>query len=280
MEYEGFFSKVDEAASFLKQRIKFSPKILIVLTGGVNRFIDGLDEAITFRCVDIPNFPTAKVEGHVGNVVFGKLKDIELVCMQGRCHYYEGHSPQSVIFPYFVFEKIGVKVVITTNAVGGINPSFRPGDIVVVTDHINMMGTNPLIGIAIQRKTDQFTGMTHAYDAQLREIAFAAAKREGITLKTGVYIGVPGPSYETKAEIRAFRQLGADAIGMSTIFEVIACNFLKMRVLTFNCIANPAADLHKGEMHHNEVLKTLSAMQSSLIKLLCSVTEEINKTLK
>jgi purine-nucleoside phosphorylase len=278
MDFDAFFPKVDEAAAFLKQKIKISPRVLVVLTGGLDEFVNGLQETLVFSAAGIPNFPKTKVEGHAGRIVFGKWKDVPLVCMQGRCHYYEGHTPQAVVFPYFVFEKLGVKSVVTTNAVGGINSSFRPGDIMVVTDHINMMGTNPLIGIAVQRKTDQFTGMTNAYDRGLREIAFAAAKKEKINLKTGTYMAVPGPSYETKAEIKAFRQLGADAIGMSTVFEVIACSFLKMKVLTFNCIANPAADVHKGEMHHEEVLKAVNQIQPKLVKLLRGVVEEIGRT--
>jgi len=280
MDYDTFFPKVDEAAAFLKQKTKIGPRVLVVLTGGLDEFVNGLEETTVLSCADIPNFPKTRVEGHAGKIIFGKWKGVPLAAMQGRYHYYEGHTPQAVVFPYFVFEKLGVKAVVTTNAVGGINSSFRPGDIMVVTDHINMMGTNPLIGIAIQRKTDQFTGMTNVYDTGLRELAFEAAKKEGLNLKTGTYMGVPGPSYETKAEIKMFRQLGADAIGMSTVFEVIACNFLKMKVLTFNCIANPAADLHKGEIHHEEVLRAMSKMEPKLVKLLRAVTEGIGKTLK
>lgn len=277
MDYDTFFPKVDEAAAFLKQKIKTGPRVLVVLTGGLDEFVNGLEETTVFGCADIPNFPKTRVEGHAGKVVFGKWKGVPLVTMQGRYHYYEGHTPQAVVFPYFVFEKLGVKAVVTTNAVGGINSTFRPGDIMVVADHINMMGTNPLIGIAVQRKNDQFTGMTNAYDTGLREIAFAMAKKEEINLKIGTYMGVPGPSYESRAEIKAYREMGADAIGMSTVFEVIACNYLKLKVLAFNCIANPAADLHKGEMHHEEVLKAMNQMQPKLIKLLRGVVEEIGK---
>jgi len=280
MDYDKFFPQVDEAAAFLGQKISIQPKILTVLTGGLDEFVQGLEGARTFVSTDIPHFPKSQVEGHAGRIVFGKWKDVPLAVMQGRYHYYEGHSPQAVVFPYFVFEKLGVKAVVTTNAVGGINSSFKPGDIMVVADHINMMGTNPLIGIAMQRKTDQFTGMTDAYDLGLREIAFNVARKEKIDLKIGAYIGVTGPSYETRAEIKAYRQMGADAVGMSTIFEVIACNFLKMKVLTFNCIANPAADLHKGEMHHEEVLRAMEKMQPKLVKILRGITEQIGQTLK
>ncbi len=275
MDYDTFFPQVDEAAAFLKQQISIQPKILTVLTGGLDEFVQGLEGARTFMSSEIPHFPKTHVEGHAGRIVFGKWKDIPLAVMQGRYHYYEGHTPQAVVFPYFVFEKLGVKAVVTTNAVGGINSSFKPGDMMVVSDHINMMGTNPLIGIAVQCKTDQFTGMTDAYDPGLREIAFKVARKEGIDLKIGTYMAVTGPSYETKAEIKAYRQMGADAIGMSTVFEVIACNFLKMKILTFNCIANSAADIHKGEMHHEEVLRAMAKIQPKLVKVLRGVVEEI-----
>lgn len=280
MDFDTFFPKVEEAAAFLRQQISIQPKVLAVLTGGLDEFVQGLEGARTFLSTEVPHFPKSHVEGHAGRIVFGKWKDVPLVVMQGRYHYYEGHTPQAVVFPYFVFEKLGVKAVVTTNAVGGINSSFKPGDIMVVADHINMMGTNPLIGLAVQRKTDQFTGMTDAYDQGLREIAFSVARKEKMDLKIGTYMAVTGPSYETKAEIKAYRQMGADAIGMSTVFEVIACNFLGMKVLTFNCIANPAADLHKGEMHHEEVLQAMTQVQPKLIKILRRVTEEIGKSLK
>ena len=275
MDYEKYFAQVEEAAVFFKKKVSITPKILTVLTGGLGEFVNGLEDAKSFLSSEAPNFPKTRVEGHAGKIIFGTWKGVPLVAMQGRYHYYEGHTPQAVVFPYFVFEKLGVKSVVTTNAVGGINAAFKPGDIMVVSDHINMMGANPLVGIAMQRKTDQFTGMTNAYDPKLREIAYKAARDAGIELKIGTYLAVSGPSYETKAEIKAFRQMGADAVGMSTVFEVIACNFLKMRVLTFNCIANPAADLHKGDMHHEEVLKAMAAMQPKLVKLLQGVVEEI-----
>ncbi len=280
MDYDKYFSQVDEAAAFLRQQVSFQPKILAVLTGGLDSFVDGLEGARTFASTEIPHFPRSNVEGHAGRIVFGKWKSVPLVCMQGRYHYYEGHTPQAVVFPFFVFEKLGVKAVITTNAVGGINTAFKPGDIMVVADHINMMGTNPLIGLAMHRKTNQFTSMTNAYDSAIREVAIKAAKKEGIDLKLGTYMGVTGPSYETKAEIKAYRSMGADSIGMSTIFEVIACNFLKMKVLTFNCIANQAADLHTGEMHHEEVLQAIAKVQPKLAKLMQTVIEDIGQNLK
>ncbi|HPM41293.1 MAG TPA: purine-nucleoside phosphorylase, partial [bacterium] len=172
---------------------------------------------------------------------------------------------------------LGVGELVTTNAVGGVNASFAPGDIMLVEDHINMMGVNPLVGLAIQRKTDQFTGLTNAYDSKLREIAKSVAANLKIDLKKGVYLATSGPSYETKAEVRAFRQMGADAVGMSTVPEIIAANFLGLRCLTFSCIANPAADLHPGGMNHAEVLAAMNAMAPKMVALLRGVVKEIGR---
>jgi len=280
MDFDTFFPKVEEAAAFLKNKIKIMPRILMVLTGGLDAFVDGLKDTQVFSSAEIPHFPKTHVEGHAGRIIFGTLNNVPLVAMQGRYHYYEGHSPQAVVFPYFVFERLGIRAVVTTNAVGGINNSFKPGDIMVVADHINMMGTNPLIGLAVERPKDQFTSMTNAYDEGLRELAFKVARKEGIDLKIGTFIAVTGPSYETKAEIKAYRAMGADAIGMSTVFEVIACNFLKMKVLTFSLIANPSADLHKGEMQHEIVLKTVVQAQPKIIKILQGLAGEISQYLK
>jgi len=280
MDFDTFFSKVDESAAFLKSKIKITPKILTVLTGGLDEFVRGLEDQQIFSSSEIPHFPKTRVEGHAGKIILGTWNGVPLAVMQGRYHYYEGHTPQAVVFPYFVFEKLGVKAVVTTNAVGGINAAFKPGDIMIVSDHINMMGTNPLIGIAIQRNKNQFTGMTDAYDKGIREIAFRVAKKEGIDLKIGTYIAVTGPSYETKSEIRAYRQLGADAVGMSTVFEVIACNFLKLKVLALSCIANTAADLHEGEMSHEAVLKAMTHVQPRIIKILRAILGDINTYLK
>lgn len=275
MEFEKYFSMMNESVSFLRQKIKTEPKLLVVLTGGLDSFVSALENQIVLLSHDIPHFPRPHAEGHSGKIVFGTRNNIPIVTMQGRSHYYEGLSAQSVVFPYFVFEKLGVKTVITTNAVGGINKSLKAGDIMMVNDHINMMGTNPLIGLSISRKTDQFTDLTNPYDQELREMASKIAKKKGIDLKEGVYLACTGPSYETKAEIKMFGKMGADTVGMSTVFEVIACNFLKMRVLTLNCIANSAAGLHKEKLGHEEVLKSMASMQDKLVNFLGAIASEI-----
>lgn len=275
MDTSNYFLKVDDAAAFLEGKIKSRPKIALVLSGGLSSFIDRTKVETTISSKDIPNFPVAKTEGHSGSLVFAKFGDTPIVAMIGRFHYYEGHSPASIVFPHFVLNKLGVNTLITTNAVGGINKTFKPGDIMMVTDHINMMGFNPLIGIATQRKTDQFTSLVEAYDKGLMAVARKAAKAIKLDLKEGIYVATSGPSYETKAEISAFRNMAADAVGMSTVPEVIAANFLKMRVLSFSCIANAATDLHEGEMRHSEVLEAMNALAPKAVNLLAGIVGEL-----
>lgn len=268
---EQYFQKVEESAAFLTAKLPRPPQLLLVLTGGLQSFLDEVKEQQIFKSTDIPHFSRAKAEGHTGRVIFGRFQELPIAIMQGRCHYYEGISPQDVVFPYFVFSKLGVKRLITINAVGGVRKDLKAGDIMVVEDHINMMGTNPLIGLSVQTPSDQFPSMQKAYDPEWIRSAQKIAKQNRVILKKGVYLGSPGPSYETPAEIKAFRKLGADTVGMSTVFETIAARYLKMRVLTLNMIANPSADRHKGEMTHQEVLKTIEKSEGKMVRLLKGV---------
>lgn len=278
MDLSSYFPNVDEAAGWLKKRVSAMPAMTVVLSGGLGEFIAGLKGKTEISSANIPHFSTARAEGHSGKIIFGEFKGVNLAVLVGRYHYYEGHSPQAVVFPHFVLAKLGSKILLNTNAVGGINKSYRPGDIMMIADHINFMGINPLIGVAIQRKTDQFPGLTNAYDSELRKLAKKTAKRLGLDIKEGVYVATCGPSYETKAEIAAFRVLGADAVGMSTVPEAIAANFLGMRVLAFSGIANPAADLHKGDMCHDEVLEAMNGLSPKMVRLLQGVIEDIGRS--
>ncbi len=277
MSFETYFDRVEEAATWLKKEAAIQPHAIIVLSAGLEGFIKDMDETKVVPCEKIVHFPKALAQGHQGSLVFGSIKDVPVVVLSGRFHYYEGHHPSDVVFPYFVLESLGAKNLITTNAAGGVNKSYKPGDIMLVTDHINMMGINPLIGIAVLRDEDQFTSLIEAYDKDLQMIAQKVAKRIGLKLQEGIYLATSGPSYETKAEIAAFRKLGADAVGMSTVPEVIAANFLGLRVLSLSCIANRAADLHKGEMTHAEVLEAMNALAPKAIELLKGIIEEIGK---
>ncbi len=275
MDGADFFNKVNESADWLAGSLKIRPSMVIVLSGGFGGFVDLLEGKTVFSSSEIPNFPTSKAEGHSGKIVFGDMFGVPVAVMQGRYHYYEGHSPQSVVFPHFVFNKLGAKVLVTTNAVGGIKKTLKPGDIMMIRDHINFMGINPLIGLAVLRKTDQFTSMTDAYSARLRAIAKRAAKKAKVSLKEGVFIATSGPNYETKAEIGMFRKWGADAVGMSTVPEVIAANFLGMEVVSFSCIANKASDLHEGKMTHAEVLLAMNSMAKKAVSLLRAFVAEM-----
>lgn len=275
MNIQAYFEHVSAAEKFLRGKAKSAPKAVVVLSGGMEGFVAAMTDKVEVLAKDIPHFPTTRVEGHSGKLTFGKYGGVPLVAMQGRYHYYEGHTPQDVVFPYFVMNALGATHALTTNAVGGITETLAVGDILVVTDHINMMGTNPLIGLAMSRNTNQFTSMQDAYCKTLRELAHAVAKSEGLALKDGIYLGTPGPSYETPAEIRMFRQMGADSVGMSTVFETIACNFLGMKVLTLNCISNVSADRFTGTMSHEHVIKAMQDMQPKVVRLLQGVVQQL-----
>ncbi len=273
--YSHYFDHVAESSDWIQSRISIQPKVMVVLSGGLDSFLDNISNQESFTSSDIPHFPKSNAQGHAGKIIFGEFNSTPMVILQGRYHYYEGHLPQTIVFPYFVMSELGVKTLITTNAVGGINRDFSPGDIMLVRDHINMMGVNPLIGLAVQRKTDQFTSMTDAYSERLAMLAKKCSQDINLPLKEGVYLATSGPCYETKAEIRAFRGMGADAVGMSTVPAVIAANFLNMNVLSLSCIANPAADLHEGKMTHAEVLNTMNAMAEKVVLLLNAVCEKL-----
>jgi purine-nucleoside phosphorylase len=275
VEIEKYFSCVDETAGWLEKKIEFKPEIVVVLSGGLSNFLSFVEDKTTISLADIPNFPATRVEGHAGQIIFGKFADVGIAVMSGRYHHYEGYGPQTIVFPYFVLNKLGAKSLVTTNAVGGINKKYKPGDVMMVTDHINMMGINPLVGITVQKPADQFPSMTSAYHPAFMDIARLAAKRLGMDLQQGVYLATSGPSYETKSEIKVYRSMGADAVGMSTVPEVIAAAYLKMKVLTFSCIANQAADLHEGEMSHKEVLNAMNLLAPDMVRLLVEVVKDI-----
>lgn len=272
---DDFFKKVAESATYLSERLNKEPKLLIVLTAGVKGPLDQLEDKIEISSAEIPYFPIARVPGHDGKLIFGKLDGVEIVLMKGRYHFYEGLTAQEVVFPYFVLNQLGVTSVITINAVGGIRKDLDVGDIMLVKDHINLLGDNPLKGIAIRRSYGQFTDMTDAYDREYQDIARNVVRDYQTELKEGVYLAVSGPNYETKAEIGMMRNMGADFVGMSTVFEVIASKFLGMRVLAFSLITNPAADRHQGGMSHEEVIEALDKMGPKVSEFVTSCARKI-----
>jgi len=270
-----YFAKVEEAKNYISSKVSLRPDVMLVLSGGLTEFVEKIEEQTVVSAAEIPNFPKATAEGHSGKMIFGKVEGVPIVALQGRFHFYEGHRMADVIFPTFVMNALGAKVLVVTNATGGINEAFKTGDIMMITDHINNMGENPLRALATLRSENQFTDMTDAYSARLHGLAGEAAKAAGVDLKEGVFIATSGPTYETKSEIKMFRVWGADTVGMSVVPEITAANFLSMETLGFSCIANPAADLHEGGMNHHEVLDAMKEMEGRLVKLLIEVVKRL-----
>ncbi len=269
-------TKLAEATGVVRDQLCVSADIGVILGSGLGAFADRLDDARSLPYPEIPHFPLRRVPGHAGHLVTGTLSGKRLIVQQGRAHVYEGYSFEQILLPLRVMHELGVRTLIVTNAAGAVNADFRPGDLMLITDHINMMGTNPLIGPnddALVRRGlgPRFPDMSGAYDPGLRDDALAAAHDIGIELRQGVYLAVTGPSYETPAEVRAFRALGADAVGMSTVPEVIYARYLGLRVLGLSVIANPAVGLTHEPLSHDEVVRTVAAQGEHVAALLGAV---------
>ena len=253
------YEKALEAAAYIRQREQRRPKVAVILGSGLGGLVDELEQPNAIPYGIIPGFPASNVPGHAARLVFGSLGGRDVVLMQGRFHYYEGLSMAEITFPVRVLRQLGVESLIVTNACGGINESFAPGDLMLITDHINMSGNNPLIGPNDDRLGPRFPDMTQAYDPGLRRFAEETAAELGIALREGVYALYTGPSFETAAEIRAFKVLGADAVGMSTVPEVIVARHMGMRVLGISCITNMATGIAKTKHSHEQVLAAADA---------------------
>ncbi len=245
---------ISEAADYLFSFLSAThPKIGIVLGSGLDSWADGLDDRVSVDVSNIPHWPVPTVEGHSGRVVLGKKGKATVLCLQGRLHYYEGHTIQDVVFPIRVLGRMGIRHLILTNAAGGLNSDFCPGDLMLITDHINMMGANPLIGSHDPALGMRFPDMTDVYDAEYIALAEDVARERQLPLQKGVLVAVSGPSYETAAEVRMLRSLGGDAVCMSTVPEVIAGVQMGMRILGISCITNMATGLSEGKLSHDEV---------------------------
>jgi purine-nucleoside phosphorylase len=261
------FSMVD-AWNFIRSRCALKPSVGVVLGSGLGRFADALSDGVRLPYRDIPGLPVSTAVGHRGELVIGMFSDIPLAVMSGRFHLYEGYTPQQVVSGIRLFRELGVRRVVLTNAAGGINPAFEEGALVLVSDHINLQGMNPLIGPNEHGLESRFPDMTEAYPAELRELAKQTAAELGIRLHEGVYAGMLGPSYETPAEIRFLRTIGADLVGMSTVPEAIAANHLGMEVLGISCVTNIAAGLSGRKLSHEEVLEIGRRVSATVVKLL------------
>ncbi len=275
-ETESAFHEAERAAAFIRERTALRPTIAIVLGTGLGGFADRLTDAIAIPYAEIPHFPRPTIEGHAGRLVLGTFAGMPLAVMQGRVHAYEGYTPRHVIYPIRVLSRLGIRTLVVTNAAGGIRTDLASGQLVLISDHINFTGTNPLVGPNDPRLGERFFDMSDAYSRRLRALAHRAAASEGITLPEGVYLGLTGPSFETPAEIRAFRTLGADLVGMSTVHEVIAARHLGMEVLGFSSVTNMAAGVlgspdQAEPINHAEVLEIGRRVQQTLTRVLAAL---------
>jgi purine-nucleoside phosphorylase len=277
-----YFDQVNEAADSLRAKLgSLRPRVGIVLGSGLGAAADAVTDAVTVPYREIPHFPQSTVEGHSGRIVAGRLGGAPVVVMQGRVHFYEGYTPQQVTFPIRVLGALGARAVVLTNAAGGIAEGYRAGQLVLLADHINLMGWNPLTGPNEARFAFQsgaglrFFDMTEAYSKDLRKLAREAAEEEGFALGEGVYLATPGPSFETPAEIRAFRTLGATLVGMSTVPETLVARHMGIEVLGISCVTNLAAGLGATKLSHEEVNETGRQVEARLAGLLKKLAPKI-----
>jgi purine-nucleoside phosphorylase len=265
------FTLAESAAQLLLTKTPLRPRIALVLGSGLGGFADSLSDATRIPYAEIPAFPRSTAIGHAGQMVIGKAGGVAVAAMQGRVHLYEGYSAQQVTFPIRVFGRMGIRAVILTNAAGGINLSYSQGALVLIRDHINLQGTNPLVGPNDDHFGVRFPDMTEAYAKSYREFARAAFAKHGLTLHEGVYAGLLGPSYETPAEIEYLRRIGADLVGMSTVAEVIAARHMGIKVLAVSCVTNMAAGILDQPLSHAEVMETGERAKTTFEGLLRAV---------
>ncbi|WP_128894572.1 purine-nucleoside phosphorylase [Longirhabdus pacifica] len=262
---------IQEAAEAIKGKISSQPKIGLILGSGLGVLAELIENPKVIAYDEIPHFPTSTVVGHAGEMVIGQLSGKEVIMMKGRFHMYEGYDPQIVTFPVRVMKQLGVESLIVTNAAGGIDESFSAGDLMLITDHLNLTFRNPLIGKNDDALGARFPDMSQAYNRDLQQAALQTAKEEGIELQQGVYVGLLGPSYETPAEIRMLRTFGGSAVGMSTVTEVIVANHAGMKVLGISCISNMAAGILDQPLSHEEVMETTEQVKEKFKTLVLKV---------
>jgi purine-nucleoside phosphorylase len=273
------FFQAEKAAKYILSKTKLRPKIALVLGSGLGAFAGEFDAATKIPYAKIPNFPRSTAIGHAGQLVLGEVDSIPVAGMQGRVHLYEGYSAKQAAFPVRVFQRMGVKAIIVTNAAGGINLNYSEGALVVLRDHINLQGTNPLIGLNDDRFGSRFPDMTRAYDPEFRRFVAEAGKKLELSLHEGVYLALAGPNYETPAEIHSFRTLGADLVGMSTVPEVLAARHAGIRVLGISCVTNMAAGITGKTLTAEEVFETGARVKHQFIALLRAIIPRVAASL-
>ncbi|ADH99702.1 purine-nucleoside phosphorylase [Salisediminibacterium selenitireducens] len=267
--------KMNEARQFIESKLDKKPSIGLILGSGLGVLADEIESPVVIPYNEIPGFPASTVAGHKGQLVIGELKGKTVVAMQGRFHFYEGYDMQTVTLPVRVMKAIGVESLIVTNAAGGVNESFQAGDLMIIKDHLNMFGTNPLIGPNDEEVGVRFPDMSQAYTKEYIELAHQAAKTVGISVQEGVYAGNTGPVYETPAEVRMLRTMGADAVGMSTVPEVIAARHSEMKVLGISCISNMAAGILDQPLTHDEVMETTEQVRHDFLRFVKEIINQL-----
>ena len=271
----GMYERVEEAAESIRRRCGALPETAVVLGSGLGDFAETLLDAIATPYGEVPHWPASAVVGHPGRLVIGHVAGKRIAALAGRVHFYEGHDLSTVVFATRVMGRLGVKQILLTNAAGGVNTSLAQGALMIIDDHINLLGSNPLVGPNDERFGPRFPDMSEVYSTRLRWIADEAARAKDIPVTHGVYLAAKGPSYETPAEIRFFRTIGADAVGMSTVPEAIAARHLGIEVLGISCITNMAAGVLPGPLAHDEVMETAKRVRGSFVALLEGIIERL-----
>ncbi|OXM88135.1 purine-nucleoside phosphorylase [Paenibacillus rigui] len=275
MENKNLLTKIQEAAAYIKEQYPTAPEIGLILGSGLGVIADLVENAKVITYDSIPHFPVSTVEGHAGELLLGTIQGKHVLLMKGRFHMYEGYGVEVVSFPVRVMKELGVHTLLVTNAAGGVNTSYEVGDLMLIKDHINFTFRNPLIGPNFNELGVRFPDMSEAYSRKLRQVAKDVAAEQGVKLQEGVYIGLLGPSYETPAEIRMMRTLGADAVGMSTVAEVIVARHAGMQVLGFSCISNMAAGILDQPLSHEEVMETTERVKPKFLKLILGIVAKL-----
>jgi len=276
MASTSLYERAEHATRVIRSRISVEPRIALVLGSGLGGFADDFEEAVGIPYEDIPGFVRSTAQGHAGRLVVGKIDSVPVVAMQGRVHYYEGYSLEEVTFPVRTFGLLGVKTLVLTNAAGGINVQLTQGALMVLSDHVNLMGVNPLRGPNDERFGPRFPDMSAVYSPELQELVIDEARAIGVEVRRGIYGGLSGPSYETPAEIHLLRGLGADAVGMSTVPEAIVARHMGLEVLGISCITNMAAGISDEPINHEEVMATGDRVRETFAELLRRVIGAIN----
>ena len=277
MASTGLYERAEHATRVIRSRISVEPRIALVLGSGLGGFADDFEEAVGIPYEDIPGFVRSTAQGHAGRLVIGKIDSVPVLAMQGRVHYYEGYSLEEVTFAVRTFGLLGVKTLVLTNAAGGINVQLTQGALMVISDHLNLMGVNPLRGANDERFGRRFPDMSAVYSHELQELVIDEAKAIGVEVRRGIYGALSGPSYETPSEIHLLRNLGADAVGMSTVPEAIVARHMGLEVLGISCITNMAAGISDEPINHEEVMATGDRVRETFAELLRRVIGAINQ---